>query len=133
MLPLPLSLELKIAGYALALAGVLGAVAWAAHHERQLGAASVQADWDAERLASQQAAEAQAEQQRLRAQAAASDYEAKRAEFARRAATPSPESSYALHATICPPPGPLSKPLELGDVPVPAAVLGRLRDAGADF
>ena len=33
----PASLEIKIAGALLALAGALGVVAWAAHHERQIG------------------------------------------------------------------------------------------------
>jgi hypothetical protein len=69
----------------------------------------------------------------LRARAAATDYEAQRAAIARRATSPSPESRYALHATICPPAGAFSRPLELGDVPVPGVVLDRLRDAGADF
>jgi hypothetical protein len=44
MLPLPLSLEAKAAGVLLAVAGLLGAVAWAAHHERQIGAAKCEAD-----------------------------------------------------------------------------------------
>ncbi|RTL40575.1 MAG: DUF2514 family protein [Burkholderiales bacterium] len=44
MLPLPFSLEAKAAAALLAVAGVLGAVAWAAHHERQIGAAQCRAE-----------------------------------------------------------------------------------------
>lgn len=125
---LPLSLELKIASYCIALAGVLGALAWV-HHD---GATRERAKWEAQQLEDQQAADAQRETQRLRAQAAATDYEAQRAAAVRRAATPSPEAANALHATICPASGP-SKPLELGDVSVPAVWVDRLRDAGADY
>lgn len=102
-------------------------------HGHRTGAAGVRADWQAEQLADGDAADAQAEQQRLRGRAAAADYEAKRAAITRRLTQPSPEAQYALHATICPPAGALGRPLELGDVPVPGAVLDRLRNAGADF
>lgn len=97
------------------------------------GAQRVQARWDKAAAEERAAAEAQRESDRLRAQAAATSYEAQRAAIARRATQPSPESAYALHATICPPAGPLGRPLELGDVPVPGVWLDRLRDAGADF
>lgn len=133
MFPLPLSLELKAAGCLLAVAGIVGAVAWAAHHERQIGAANVQSKWDAQKLIDEQAAEAQRESQRLRAQAAASTYEAQRAAIAARLTKPSPEVANALHAPICPPQPGVPGRLELGDVPIPAAVLQRLRDAGADY
>lgn len=113
--------------------GVLALLAGAWAHGRHVGAEGVQARWDAQVIEAKRAAEVQAEQQRLRARAAASDYETKRAALLRRLTQPSQESAYALHATICPPPGALGKPLELGDVPVGAAVLQRLRDAGADF
>ncbi|KQY83642.1 hypothetical protein [Pelomonas sp. Root1444] len=115
------------------LLGVLALLAGVWFHGDRTGAAGVRAEWDAQRLAEQQAAEAQAEQQRLRARAAATDYETKRAALLRRLTQPSPESVYALHATICPPAGALGKPLELGDVPVPGVWLDRLRNAGADF
>jgi hypothetical protein len=117
----------------LKLGGVLLALVLAAGYGYRHGAARVQARWDkaaAEQLAQ---AEADRESNRLRAQAAATDYETQRAAIARRAAQPSQESVYALRSTICPPPGALGRPLELGDVPVPAAVLDRLRDAGADY
>jgi hypothetical protein len=115
------------AGVALALlAGV-----WL--HGRSTGAASVRAESQAQQLADREAADAARESDRLRARAADADYQARRAAAARRAVTPSPESVYALHATICPPAGPLGRPLELGDVPVPRAWLNRLRDAGADY
>lgn len=100
---------------------------------KNFGAERVQARWDKAAAEARAAAEAERESNQLRAQAAATSYEAQRAAIARRANTPSPESAYALHATICPPAGPLGRPLELGDVPVPRAVLDRLRDAGADF
>ena len=100
---------------------------------KNFGAERVQARWDKAAAEARAAAEAERESDRLRAQAAAASYEAQRAAIARRAATPSPESRYALHATICPPAGPLGRPLELGDVPIDRAVLDRLRDAGADY
>lgn len=123
---LPPTWLIKAGAAALLLAG-----AWLHGHHQ--GAAGVQADWKAQQLAQRQAADAQAEQQRLRERAAAAAYETQRAAITRRAATPSPESAYALHATICPPAGALGRPLELGDVPVPGAVLDRLRRAGADY
>lgn len=120
-------------GWLIKLLGVLALLASAWFHGNRTGAAGARADWKAQQLADQQAAEAQAEQQRLRARAAATDYETKRAALLRRLTQPSPESVYALHATICPPAGALGKPLELGDVPVPGVWLDRLRNAGADF
>jgi hypothetical protein len=110
----------------LLLAGFAG---YGYHH----GSQRVQRKWDAQVQADKAAAEALRESNRLRAQAASVDYEVQRAAIARRATQPSRESSYALHATICPPAGALGRALELGDVPVSGAVLDRLRDAGADF
>lgn len=97
------------------------------------GAARVQARWD--RAAAEQRAQAETDRESnlLRSRAAATSYETQRAAIARRASTPSQESVYALRSTICPPPGALGRSLELGDVPVPSAVLDRLRDAGADY
>lgn len=117
---------LKLGGVVVLLAGV-----WA--HGRHVGAAAVQSRWDAQQLAERQAADTARESDRLRARAAATDYEARRAAIARRATTPSPESEYALHATICAPAGAFGRPLELGDVDLPRAVLDRLRDAGSDY
>jgi len=108
----------------LALAGGYGY-----HH----GAQRVQARWDKQVQADRDAAEAWRETNRLRAQSAASTYATSSAAIAQRVAKPSAEATYALHATICPPAGALGKPLELGDVPVPAVWLERLRDAGADY
>jgi hypothetical protein len=122
-----LPLWLIKAGAALAL---LAAV-W--FHGRGAGAASVRVEWQAQQLHDREAADAARESDRLRGRAADADYQARRAAAARRAVTPSPESVYALHATICPPAGPLGRPLEFGDVPVPGAWLDRLRDAGADY
>lgn len=114
---------------AVVLALLAGAAGYGYHH----GAQSVQARWDKQTAELKAAADTQAESQRLRAQAAATDYETQRAAIAARATRPSPEASYALHASICPPPGALGKPLELGDVPVPAVWLDRLRNAGANY
>lgn len=111
------------------LALLAGAAGYGYHH----GAQRIQARWDAQVQADRAAADAAAEADRLRSRAAASQYETQRATIARRATQPSPEAAYALHATICPPAGAFGRPLELGDVPVPGAVLQRLRDAGADY
>lgn len=112
---------------------VLVLLAGAAGYGYRHGAARIQARWD--KAAAEQRAQAAADREanRLRAQAAATSYEAQRAVIVRRPAQPSQESVYALRSTICPPPGALGRPLQLGDVPVPGAVLDRLRDAGADY
>ncbi len=102
-------------------------------HGRHWGAEGVQADWDAQVRADKDAAEIARESNRLLSSAAASHYEGQRAAAARRATLPLPEYRYALSATICPPAGVFGRPLELGDVPVPGAVLDRLRSAGADY
>jgi hypothetical protein len=91
----------------------------------------VRADWDAQTRADKDAADAAREVNRLQSSAAATLYERQRAAAARRTANPSPESEYALHRSICPPPGALGKPLEFGDVPVPDSWLERLRGASA--
>lgn len=102
-------------------------------HGNRTGAAGVRADWDQQVREDKDAADAAREVDRLRARSADADYQARKATAARRTANPSPESEYALHATICPPAGPFGRPLELGDVPVPGSWLERLRDAGADY
>lgn len=109
---------------------LLMAVAGYGYHH---GAQRVQAKWDAQAQAAKDAVDTARESERLRARAADSDYQARRAAADRRSTQPSPDAAYALHATICPPAGALGKALELGDVPVGAAVLQRLRDAGADY
>lgn len=119
--------------WALKAGGVLALLGGAWLHGRQAGAGAVRADWQAQQIADREAAETARESDRLRARAAEASYFSRSAAAARRAATPSPESVYALHATICPPAGPLGRALELGDVPVSRAVLDRLRDAGADY
>lgn len=118
---------------ALKAGAALVALVLAAGYGYRHGAASVQRRWDAQQLADRNAAEAARESNRLLSSAAATQYEAQRAAAARRATQPSPESRYALTATICPPAGAFGRPLELGDVPVSRAVLNRLRDAGAEF
>jgi len=114
----------------LALTALLGGIWFHGHHA---GVASVQAKWDAQVVADKEAEEARAESNRLRSSAAATTYETQRAAITARLTKPAPEAAYALHATICPPSGALGKPLELGDVPIPAVWLDRLRDAGADY
>ena len=114
---------------ALAVLALLAGIWFHGHHT---GAESVQTKWDAQVRADKDAADAAREVDLLRSSAAATAYEARSATIARRATQPSPEAAYALHATICPPAGALGR-LELGDVPLPAAVLQRLRDASADY
>lgn len=98
-------------------------------HGRHIGAVGVQARWDAQVRADKDAADAAREADRLRSHAAATKYEVQRAAIAARSTTPTPEYRDALHAPICP----VAGPLELGDVPLGAAVLQRLRDASADY
>lgn len=118
-----------IAAFA-ALAALLAGIWFHGHHA---GAAAVQAGWDAQVVADKAAAEASRESDRLRGRAAASSYETQRAAITARLTKPQPEATYALHATICPSSGAFGRSLELGDVPIPGAVLDRLRDAGADY
>jgi len=113
--------------------GGMALVAAAAGYGYRHGAQSVQRKWDAQKVIDQRAALDLRNADLLRASNAGIEYEAQRAAIARRATNPSPESVYALHATICPPAGALGKGLELGDVPIPAVWLDRLRGAGADY
>jgi hypothetical protein len=115
--------------WAMKAGAVLALLAGAWGHGRHVGAAGVQARWDAQVRADKDAADAARESDRLASHAAATRYEAARAAIAARAAAPSPEYRNALAAPICP----VAGPLELGDVSVPAAVLQRLHDAGADY
>jgi hypothetical protein len=102
-------------------------------HGRGVGADGVLAQWNEQVRVDKEAADAAREVDRLRARTVDAEYQANRAAAARRMASPSPESEYALKASICPPPGVFGKPLELGDVPVPGSWLERLRNAGADY
>lgn len=112
-----------------ALVLLAGAAAYGYRH----GAARVQARWDAQAQAAQAAADTARESDRLRARAASADYEARRAAIAARATQVSPEVRNALSAPICRPLGASAPGLRLGDLDVPAVVVGRLRDAGADY
>ncbi len=80
MLPLPL--ELKAAGVLLAVAGVAGAIAWAAHQERQIGAAQCRADVTAATLKVTQIAQVESDR-RAQAQAEVSNEAAHLAALAR--------------------------------------------------
>lgn len=117
---------------AIALA-IVAILAGAAGYGYRHGSMKVQAKWDAQVAADKAAAEALRESNRLRAQAAATSYETQRAAIAARVNKPSQEVDHAFHASICPKPGVFGQPLELGDVPVGAAVLDSLRAAGADY
>ncbi|WP_343625353.1 hypothetical protein [Roseateles puraquae] len=108
-------------------------VAMAAGYGYRHGAAKVQARWDKAAAEQQAQADAERESNRLRAQAAATSYEAQRATRAREAATPSPEVRNALNASICPSLGASAPALRLGDVLVGAPVVDRLRRAGTDY
>lgn len=119
--------------WAIKAGAVLALLAGVWFHGRSSGADSVQARWDQQVREDKEAADSARESDRLRARTADADYQGSKAAAARRAATPSPESVYALRSTICPPPGALGKPLELGDVPIPGVWLERLRSAGADY
>lgn len=113
------------------LGAVLALLAGVWFHGHHIGAASVQAKWGKQAQADREAAETERESNRLRARAAAKDYEAQRAAI--QARQPSQEYRYALTTRICPPPGAFARDYELGDLPLPGAVLDRLRSAGADY
>ena len=122
-----------ISPLALKLGGVALALVLAAGYGYRHGAQSVQARWDKQAREAQAAADALRESDRLRARAADADYQARRAAAARRATPASPEVRNALSAPICRQLGASAPGLRLGDVAVPAAVVGRLRDAGTDY
>lgn len=119
--------------WAVKLGAVLAVLGGAWVHGRSVGAAGVRAEWQAQQQEAREAAETQRESERLRARAAAADYETRRAAIAARATQASTEVRNALSAPICRPLGASAPGLRLGDVAVPAAVVGRLRDAGADY
>lgn len=109
------------------LIGALVAVGWFGYTK---GAAHVMAEWNAEKLAAAQAAEAIGQKQRLQASKAASEYEAQRAALQAQATQARAALRNALQRPICPT-GEPNAALTLADVPVPADALRRLRDAGA--
>lgn len=98
----------------------------------RLGADLKQAEWDRQKLADQQAADAAREVDRLRMRSADATYQTQRAVIAARLTKSYPEAANALHDPICPPWRGAGRSLELGDVPVSRAVLDRLRDSGSD-
>ena len=119
--------------WAIKLAVVLALLAGAVGYGHHSGADRVQRKWDARVQADKEAADAAREVDRLRSSAAATKYEAQRAAIASRAAQVSPEVRNALSAPICRPLGASAPGVRLGDLAVPAAVVDRLRRAGADF
>jgi hypothetical protein len=129
----PLSLELKAAGIALALASVCGLTAWAIHHERSVGAAQCRSQQEA-LVASYQAKEAQARAERQQqAASAAADFEASRARSTAALASTRAALSSALQRPICTPHAASESDhaQTLADLPIPADVVSRLRDSAA--
>jgi len=106
---------------ALSLAGL--ALSW------RLGAQHTQGVWDAAELQRERGAQLLAAQDRRRASQAGAQYEAQAALRRITLAKVLPEARHELQRPIsCP----VGQSLPLGSLPVPAAVLERLRVAGAD-
>lgn len=104
---------------------VLVAVWWHGHH---VGTQGIQAKWDAQKLADQQAAETQRETERLRAQSASRDFEAKRMSLRAQAEAARAGLRRDLQQPFhCPEGG--DHVQTLADLPVPAAAVDRLRSA----
>jgi hypothetical protein len=108
---------------------ILLAVVWA--HGMTKGKAWVQADWDAATVATERAAQAAAQAQRDQANAAATEFETKRAQLATELQRTRGALSVALRTPLsCTPTGDGHVPT-IADVPVPADAVARLRAAAA--
>lgn len=96
-----------------------------------LGAGRVQGRWDAAELQRERAVATLGAQERRRQAGESERHEAERSQILARLPTITQELRHELHTPIiCPP---VDQPaLELGAVPVPGAVVDRLRRAGAD-
>lgn len=106
---------------------ILLAVVWA--HGMTKGKAWVRADWNAANVAAERAAQAAAQAQRDQANAAATEFEAKRARLAGELHRTRGALSVALRTPLsCTPTGDGHAPT-IADVPVPAAAVDRLRAA----
>jgi len=106
---------------------ILLAVVWA--HGMTKGKAWVQADWDAATVAAERAAQAAAQAQRDQANAAATDFETKRARLAGELHRTRGALSVALRTPLsCTPTGDGHAPT-LADVVVPADAVAGLRAA----
>lgn len=102
-----------------------GLAAWAGIAAWRAGADSVRTDWQAADLARQRAEADQRREDARIARAAGREFEAWRRDQARRQAEVADALKYALRT-------PLACPVDVGDVLVPAAAVGLLRDAGRD-
>lgn len=116
----------RLAWQICAVAALVGVV-WG--HGLTKGKAWVQADWDAANVAAERAAQAAAQAQRDQANAAATDFETKRARLATELHRARGALSVALRTPLsCAPTGDGHAPT-IADVPVPAAAVDRLRVA----
>ena len=109
----------------LALLALVAGASYAGHH---VGAKGVRAEWDAQRLADRDAADAQAETNRLSSRSASARYVATAQRIRARLEPARQALRRDLQAPItCPAPG--ASHAALADLPIPAAALQRLRDA----
>lgn len=94
-----------------------------------LGAGRVQGKWDAAELQRERGAQVLLAQDRRRVADQAGQFEAQRAALQARATSLSLEPRYELQGPV---PCAAGASAVLGDLPVPAAAVDRLRRAGAD-
>lgn len=112
----------RLAGVLLVVALLVGV--WL--HGRHVGGLEVRAEWQAEKDADRAAAEAQREADRLRGMAASRDFEASRQRLQVQAEAARSALRRDLQAPLTCPTG---EAHALADLPIPAAAVGRLRDA----
>lgn len=113
------------------LVGVLVLVALVWFHGMTKGKAWVQADWDAANVQAERQAQEAATARRAQANAAAQDFETKRAQLAGELARTRGALSVALRAPLSCNPTEDGHAPTIGDVPVPAAAVSRLRAAAS--
>lgn len=109
---------------------LLGLLAGAWLHGRSTGADSVQARWDADKLAQERAQQAQEAAQRRRAHEASSIYQAQAGKRAKAQESLRADLAASLAIPACPKES--DHALSLADLPIPAAAIDRLQRAGAD-
>lgn len=106
----------------------LGLLAGVWLYGRHVGALEVRAEWQAEKDADREAAEALREANRLRAMAASRDFEASRQRLVAQAEAARSALRRDLQVPVACSTGD-AHALKLADLPIPAAAVGRLRDA----